>query len=119
VADYIPKETYNGKIPSQGALESIQLKQTPKVIDEVRHKFPDLFMVVFKYEEKVTREKLLEIAQKRAKRGFQLVIANRGEDMTPEGAYRGIIVSKDRQVTESSSKNECARSLLDILEKMN
>lgn len=119
VADYIPREVFDGKIPSQGALKNIQLKQTPKVVNEVRQKFPELFMAIFKYEEKITGKKLIGIAQKRAKRGFQLVIANRGEDMTPEGGYRGLIVNKDGKVSESSSKKECAKLLLDILETIN
>jgi phosphopantothenoylcysteine decarboxylase/phosphopantothenate--cysteine ligase len=116
VADYIPKEVFDGKIPSQGTLKSIHLKQTPKIINEVRQKFPKLYMVIFKYEEKVSRTKLVEIAQKRAKQGYQLVVANRGEDMSPDGSYRGIVVNKDGKVSESSSKEECATLLLDLLE---
>jgi len=119
VADYIPNKVFDGKFPSQGALKSIHLKQTPKVINEIRKKFPQLFMVVFKYEEKVSREKLIEIAQKRAKQGYQLVVANRGEDMTFEGRYRGILVNKAGEVSESSSKEECAMLLLDLLENLN
>jgi phosphopantothenoylcysteine decarboxylase/phosphopantothenate--cysteine ligase len=116
VADYIPKEVFDGKIPSQGTLKSIHLKQTPKIINEVRQKFPKLYMVIFKYEEKVSRTKLVEIAQKRAKQGYQLVVANRGEDMSTDGSYRGILVNKDGKVSESSSKEECATLLLDLLE---
>lgn len=118
VADYIPKETFDGKIPSQNALRSIQLKQTSKVIREVRQKFPNLYMVTFKYEEKISREELEQIAQSRVGQGYQLVIANRGEDMTPEGMYRSIIVDKNGVVVEPSSKRECATALLDLLEKI-
>jgi len=117
VADYIPKEVFDGKIPSQDAIESIKLKQTPKIIKEVRRKFPDLYMVTFKYEEKTSIEELEKIAQNRVKQGYQLVIANRGEDMSPEGKYRGMIVDKKGVVGMSSSKKECATLLLDFLEK--
>jgi phosphopantothenoylcysteine decarboxylase/phosphopantothenate--cysteine ligase len=116
VADYIPSEVFDGKIPSQGALKLIRVKQTAKIVDEVRQKFPKLFMVIFKYEEKVSRDELIEIAQKRAKQGYQLVVANRGEDMSSEGSYRGIVVNRDGEVSESSSKKECAVLLLDLLE---
>ncbi len=118
VADHIPKEVFDGKIPSHDVFESIELKQTPKVIKEVRRKFPDLFMVTFKYEEKVSREELKEIARRRVGEGYQLVVANRGEDMTREGEYQGIIVDKNGVVAEPSSKKECARLVLDLLEKM-
>ena len=118
VADYIPMEVFDGKIPSDGTLKSIRLKQTPKVIQEVRRKFPDLHMVTFKYEEKVSRKQLETIARARVKQGYQLVIANRGEDMSPEGDYRCIIVDKNGVVAEPSSRQECATSVLDLLEKV-
>jgi len=99
-------------------LKSIRLKQTPKVIQKVRRKFPDLRMVTFKYEEKVSRKQLETIARARVKQGYQLVIANRGEDMSPEGDYRCIIVDKNGVVAEPSSKQECATLILDLLEKL-
>jgi len=117
VADYIPKEVFDGKIPSQSELQSIQLRQTPKVIKDVRQKFPNLLIVAFKYEEKISGEKLEKIAQSRVKQGYQLVIANRGEDMTLGGEYSSIIVDKNGVVAKPSSKKECATLLLDLLEK--
>ncbi len=117
VADYIPKKVFSGKIPSQSALESIQLKQTPKVIRDVREKFPDMCMVTFKYEEKISKEELAKITMSKVREGYQVVIGNRGEDMTPEGRYRGIIVNEKGVVAEPKSKNECAKLLLDLLEK--
>lgn len=118
VADYVPREVFDGKIPSQGAVESIRLKQTPKVIKEVRQKFPDLRMVAFKYEEKTSREELEAIARSMVKQGYELVVANRGEDMTRKGGYRSIIVDKKGVVAEPSSKRECATLLVDLLEKL-
>lgn len=117
VADYIPSKVFDGKIPSDGTLKSIRLQQTSKVIQEVRRKFPDLYMVTFKYEENVSKRQLEKIARARAKEGYQLVVANRGEDMHPEGDYRCIIVHKNEVVAEPQSKQECARSILDLLEK--
>lgn len=116
VADYIPQEVFDGKIPSQSTFDAIQLMQTPKVIKEIRQKFPNLYMVTFKYEEKISREQLEQIAFSRIRQGYQLVIANRGEEMTPEGAYQGIIVNKNGVIAEPTSKKECAVSLLDIFE---
>lgn len=117
VADFIPKVTVDGKIPSQSAPKSIQLKKTLKVIEEVRQKFPDLYMIVFKYEEKISKEELKKIAKNRVRQGYQLIIANRGEDMSPEGAYSGIVMDKNGILAEPTSKKECAAFLLDLLEK--
>jgi phosphopantothenoylcysteine decarboxylase/phosphopantothenate--cysteine ligase len=117
VADYIPKKVFNGKIASQDALKSIELKQTPKVIKEVRAKYPDMYMVTFKYEEKKSKDEVAEIAMTRLDEGYELVIANRGEDMTAEGDYRSLLVSKNGVIAEPTSKSECASLLLDYLEK--
>ncbi len=118
VADYVPERVFDSKIPSGGQLKSIKLKQTPKVIEEARRKFPDLYMVTFKYEEKVSRRKLEQIARGRIRQGYQMIIANRGEDMTPEGEYRCIILNKKGVVAEPSSKKECAKLLFDLLERL-
>lgn len=118
VADYIPEKVFEGKIPSGGKLKSIKLKQTPKIVKEVRRKFPKLYMVTFKYEERVSREKLEKIAQNRISQGYQMVIANRGEDMSSKGEYRCIIVNENGVVAEPSSKRECARLLFDLLEHL-
>ncbi|MCK5343748.1 MAG: bifunctional phosphopantothenoylcysteine decarboxylase/phosphopantothenate--cysteine ligase CoaBC, partial [Candidatus Heimdallarchaeota archaeon] len=59
VADYRPKTKVSGKIPSQGALKTIELTETAKIIKRVREEYPELFMVTFKYECQVTKEKLL------------------------------------------------------------
>ncbi len=116
VADYIPAEVREGKIPSQGALNSILLKETIKVIKKVRTEFPSLFMVTFKYEEGITRERLLEIAEERIRDGYQLVVANRGEEMN-EKEHHSIIVSNKGIIAEPGSKQETGKMLSDILEK--
>lgn len=115
VADYIPTEVHPGKIPSQGALKEIPVKQTAKVIKEVREKFPELFMVTFKYEEKITKERLLEIADSRIKQEYNLVVANRGEDMGNK-SHRSYIVDKTGIVAEPKTKEENAKMLMEILE---
>lgn len=80
VADYRPTETLPGKTPS-GRDWTIELEPTVKVIREVRQRFPDLHMVVFKLEAGVEHETLLEIARARLDQGYQAVVANRGEEM--------------------------------------
>lgn len=116
VADYLPAETKKGKIPSRGAIKSIELKETPKVIEEVRNKFPDLYMVTFKYEIGASKERLEEIAKDRIGKGYQLIVANRGEDMAT-GIHTAIIVDKSGIIAEPKSKTGIAASLLDILER--
>lgn len=115
VADYIPAEVREGKIPSQGALKSIPLKETIKVIKEVRNRFNELFMVTFKYEEGISKERLEEIAMQRVNQGYELVVANRGEEMTA-GEHHSIIVDKTGVIARPSSKIELSGSLLDLIQ---
>ncbi|MGV8086327.1 MAG: bifunctional phosphopantothenoylcysteine decarboxylase/phosphopantothenate--cysteine ligase CoaBC [Candidatus Woesearchaeota archaeon] len=48
VADYKPTTIFDGKIASGGKL-NLDLVPTKKVIDEVRDKYPQLYMTTFKY----------------------------------------------------------------------
>jgi phosphopantothenoylcysteine decarboxylase/phosphopantothenate--cysteine ligase len=83
VADYGPSEVYPGKIASGGALD-LFLHPLPKVIQEVRAAFPALHMVTFKFEQNLTHEALMAIAQQRLQQGSQAVVANRAEEQGSE-----------------------------------
>lgn len=87
VADYRPKQVLAGKTPSGGALSRLELEPTEKVIDLVRERFPDLYMVTFKYQEGIGHEELMEIGRLRLRqqRGRGAVVANRGEETGPHG----------------------------------
>lgn len=115
VADYVPEEAIKGKIPSRGALKSIPVKQTLKVIKEVRKNFAGLFMATFKFEIGVSKERLEEIAKARVAEGYNLVVANRDEDMRE--SHNAIIADSTGIIAEPSSKKEIAVSLLNILER--
>ena len=82
-------------------------------------KFPELFMVTFKYTLGKSREELLSIAKSRVEKGSQIVVANRGEEMA--ATHKAYIVGESRGVTYNPrSKTEIANRLLDaIVEEMN
>ncbi len=115
VADFQPKEVYPGKFPSENELH-LDFTHTPKVIKEVRERFPELYMVTFKYEEGISKEGLLEIARGRVQSGFQMVVANRGEDYV-EAKHRAYIVGTEGILAQPEGKKEIARELLDVLGK--
>lgn len=114
VADYTPVEFFQGKIPSGGTLTRIDVRSTPKVIEEVRHKYPELFMATFKYQQDVSKEELLAIAQDRVQQGYELVVANRGEDITAL-RHKAYIFGKEGVLAEPGSKKEIANQLLDVI----
>jgi phosphopantothenoylcysteine decarboxylase / phosphopantothenate---cysteine ligase len=111
VADYIPEQKMNGKIPSHSGLKNIPLKETKKVIKAVREEFPELFMATFKYEIGITKEKLFEIADSRIKEGYEMVVANRKEDMID--SHHAFLFGKEGLIYEGKSKKDIARKLID------
>lgn len=118
VADYKPELVLPGKTPSGGALKTINLVPTLKVIEEVRAKFPDLHMVTFKYQEGVSHEALMEIAQQRIKRGYRAIIANRGEEMGLGGEQIAYLVTADRPPQKMVGKKEIAKAIANYLEQV-
>ncbi|MDJ1174462.1 phosphopantothenoylcysteine decarboxylase [Roseofilum capinflatum] len=117
VADYQPEQVLPGKIPSGGAMQSLKLVPTAKVIERVRAQFPDLYMVTFKYQEQVSHEELMGIAQQRLAQGYNAVVANRGEEMGENGEQVAYWVSEDYAPEKMMGKEGIARAIGDRLEE--
>ena len=116
VADYQPAQVFPGKIKSGGALSKIDLVPTAKVISQVKAKFPDLGMITFKYQENVSHQELISIAQNRLQQGYQMVVANRGEEHQATGAQVAYLVTKDRSPQKAVGKKEIAKAIANYLE---
>jgi len=118
VADYRPRQVLPGKTPSGGALESLELVPTPKVIELVRERFPDLYMVTFKYQEAVDHEDLLAVGRQRLERlaGHGAVVANRGEETGPHGEQVAWLVTGDGEPRRLQGKGAIAIAIADHLE---
>jgi phosphopantothenoylcysteine decarboxylase/phosphopantothenate--cysteine ligase len=116
VADYRPATVFPGKIPSGGTLAKIELVPTQKVIDRVRAKFPHLNAIAFKYQENITHEKLINIAQTRLERGYRMVVANRGEEHQATGAQVAYLVTKEQPPQKAVGKQEIAIAIANYLE---
>lgn len=115
VADYQLSEVFPGKIPSGGALQSIDLVPTAKVIAEVRAKFPELYMVTFKYQENMTHEELMAIAKQRLQQGYQMVVANRGEEKGENGEQIAYLVTSDKSPIKVMGKKDIAIAIAEHL----
>ncbi|MSR18149.1 MAG: phosphopantothenoylcysteine decarboxylase [Phycisphaerales bacterium] len=81
VADFAPSVRASGKVATDSGWQ-VDLVPTAKVIDEVRGAFPQLCLVGFKYTVGVPLSDTLRIARARML-GWDAVVANRGEDMSP------------------------------------
>ena len=117
VADYQPVEVFSGKIPS-GKLSAIKLTTTQKVIAEVKAKFPSLGTVAFKYQENIDHAELIAIAQSRLQQGYQMVVANRGEEHQATGAQVAYLVTKENKPQKAIGKQEIARAIANYLESV-
>jgi phosphopantothenoylcysteine decarboxylase / phosphopantothenate---cysteine ligase len=115
VADYQPAQVFPGKIPS-GELSKIDLVPTQKVISEVRAKFPHLKLITFKYQENIAHQELIDLAKNRLQQGYQMVVANRGEEQRATGAQVAYLVTKDEVPQKVVGKVEIARAIANYLE---
>jgi phosphopantothenoylcysteine decarboxylase/phosphopantothenate--cysteine ligase len=115
VADYKPKTTRPGKMPS-GKSFSLNLVPTVKVINEVKKRFPRLFMLTFKYQENISHNELMEIAYNRLNSGYPAIIANRGEEIGPNGEQIAHLVTRVGRTRKFVGKQEIAIGIANYLE---
>ncbi len=118
VADYRPAHFRPGKTPSGGALQSIELVPTRKVIADVQQRFPDLQLVSFKYQEGVSHEELMAIANERLERGHAAVVANRGEERGPAGEQVAYLAVAGEAPQRAVGKGQIATTIADFLERL-
>jgi len=117
VADYQPTKVFPGKIPS-GELGKINLVPTQKVIGEVKARFPSLKMITFKYQENIAHRELIDIARNRLQQGYQMVVANRGEEHQATGAQVAYLVTKDSEPKQAVGKQEIAKAIANYIESI-
>lgn len=125
VLDYVPSQKEERKRPSGDAFE-IKLNPTIKIIEEVRRKHKNLFIVGFKVEFGVTDKELDAKARVKIDSGIcNLVVAN---DAKREGVAFGtdtnqvIIVGPNgySQPLDMASKRDIARGIINIVaERLN
>lgn len=116
VSDFSPSLVENSKISSDSKLE-LELKPNPKIINQIKQKNPDIFLVGFKAEYNVPENELIESAKKQiANSDSDLVVAN---DVSIDGSGFGsdenkvILVDHEVQKIPLTSKKEIAKILWD------
>ncbi len=122
VADYTPSRKSDRKIDTRsGSMLELSLVATKKIIDEVKKKSKDTFLVAFKADYRVSDSVLVEKAFKKLQEsGADIVVAN---DLGRKGSESGsdknqvFIVDKKKQVVHLplESKAAIARKILEIV----
>ena len=118
VADFQPLKVFKGKLSSRIKHLDLKLMPTPKMVDEVRKKFPQLKMVTFKYEENVSHEELIKIAKKPfSKKGRpQIVVANRAEEFKPDGTQVAWLIQPENEPEKYVGKDDISNAILKHIE---
>jgi phosphopantothenoylcysteine decarboxylase/phosphopantothenate--cysteine ligase len=116
VADYRPRQATQGKIPSGQAELTLSLVPTEKVIDLACALDPRLFAVSFKYQEGLSHDELMSIAQKRLDR-YPVVVANRGEESSGNAQVAWILSRGMSEPRRAEGKTSIANAIADCLEQ--
>lgn len=91
------------KISSENEEMFISMKKTPKIIDMIKKTDKNIFLISFKLLSDVSRDKLIEVAQKQLERtDSDIVIANDLKTIR-NGSHKAIFVEKNN-LTDIESK---------------
>lgn len=121
VADFKPARKSNKKIDTKTGKVELSLIGTRKIIDEVKKKSKDIFLVAFKADHDVSDSVLIEKAYKKMQESdADIIVAN---DIGRKGSEAGsdknevFIIDKNKKILHLplQSKAQVARKLLEIV----
>jgi len=116
VLDFKPASYVSEKVRS-GSTWSIELVPTPKIIEEVSRKFPNVSIIGFKLEYNVPKDQLIERGREELRRvKALLVVANDLSEIRGE-RHKAYIVGEDGVIEFDGTKRELAEEIFDLLEK--
>lgn len=122
VSDWTLKKQYKRKVPTEEiSTLKLELRPTPKIVDEIKDASQKSLLVIFKAEYDVSKGELIENAYRRLKKAkADLVVANdvsrRGIGFRTE-TNEVYIIDKEKKVVHVplSSKRSVARKILDVI----
>jgi phosphopantothenoylcysteine decarboxylase/phosphopantothenate--cysteine ligase len=121
VADFTPAKRSDKKIDTKRGKMELSLVPTRKIIDEVKNKSKDTFLVAFKADYCVSESELIEKAYRKLKEcDADIIVAN---DLGRKGSEAGsdknevFIVDRNKNIVHfpPESKTQVARRLLEIV----
>jgi phosphopantothenoylcysteine decarboxylase/phosphopantothenate--cysteine ligase len=116
-SDFAPQKPARKKIPTAGGSFEIRLVPTPKIVREVRKKWPGLYIVAFKAETAGSQEDLGRAAAKFMKEtGVNMVVANDvsgGKGFGSESNTVLMLGGGPKKLLREQSKDLIAMAILD------
>ena len=117
--DLAPTAAAESKIPTREGEIDLRLKPTPKIIDNVRKRWPKLCIVAFKAETALSQEDLKQAAKRFMHHaGADLVVANDVSNGKGFGADTNSVLILDGGTTKKLSerpKEQIAKVILDMV----
>ena len=118
VLDYSPEKCREGKIASIEDTLTITLQKTPKVIRQIRTQWPHAFLVGFKLEIGLSKDKLVEKAYtSMTESGANLVVANNQNEIAGDKHRAYLINSRREIVSVCETKQDISEKLMEIIAK--
>jgi phosphopantothenoylcysteine decarboxylase / phosphopantothenate---cysteine ligase len=120
VADFVPAKKSDKKIDTEPGKMELSLVATKKIIDEVKNKSKDTFLIAFKADYCVSDSVLIEKAYRKLKKcDADIIVAN---DLGRKGSEPGsdknevFIIDRDKKIVHLSpqSKDQVAKRLLEL-----
>ena len=111
LTEFLNKTNVQGKISSQDDYQVLFLKQTPKIISQVKKWNPDIHLIGFKLLVDVSKEELLSVARASLiKNKAEIIVANDLYDISNNQQHAFLV--KQDSVIESNTKEEIAQQLV-------
>ena len=111
LTEFLNKTNVQGKISSKDEYQVLFLKQTPKIISQVKKWKPNIRLIGFKLLVDVSKEELLTVARASlAKNLAEIIVANDLYDISSNQHHAYLV--KKNSVIEASTKEEIAQQLV-------
>jgi phosphopantothenoylcysteine decarboxylase/phosphopantothenate--cysteine ligase len=120
-SDYVVKNETSRKIKSDKKEINIKLVKAPKIIDIVKNKQKDIFLVGFKAETDISKKELVNRAKKKLKESnADMIIANDiGRSYNKDTSYNEIVIVNSNGTTNvpRTKKEKLSKIICKNIEK--
>ena len=120
-SDYVVKNGISGKIKSDKNEINVKLVRAPKIINIVKNKQKDIFLIGFKAETDVSKKELINRAKKKLKESnADMIIANDiGRNYNKDTSYNEIVIVDSNKITNvpRTKKEKLSKIICKNIEK--
>lgn len=113
VSDFKTRKVFSEKIKSDSKNLTLDLESTIKIVDKIKKYSPRVFLVIFKLDFNLSRNKMIESARRTMRESrADLAVVNTFSDRNP---YKALIIDRERTFYQTNSKQILAKKLLQII----